>query len=530
MALLTFDQLALATPDGHPLFSGLTLALGRERVGLVGRNGSGKSSLLRLVAQGETPVAGTIATQGRIAMLDQLPPDGAMPVADALGIGDAWAQVARIEAGQGRAADFETVDWSLPARVDSIVADLGLPADIMTRRIGSLSGGEHMRVALARLLLAAPDLILLDEPTNNLDAEGRAAIVTLLSGWKGGALVASHDRALLNHMDRIVELSPASVRIHSGGWDSFAAAREADRARKEEALEQAARAVKTARRDAQNAFEKQARHDRAGQSEARKGSAPKILLGAQKRRAEATAGRLDAAASAQIEAAEQQQRQAQAGVDILTPIRFAVPPTGLAANAMLVEARGVSLTVAGRTLFGPLDLIVRGPERIALTGANGSGKTSLLRLLLGTGAPTQGRITAAHHRMALLDQNLTLLDAPQGDDDSLLATMQRLNPGLNTQDAHAALAAAGFRGRWAARSAASLSGGERMRLALACLFARPDPPQMMLLDEPTNHLDMEATLLLETALADYDGALLCVSHDTTFRDAIGLKRVVHLGG
>lgn len=207
-----------------------------------------------------------------------------------------------------------------------------------------------------------------------------------------------------------------------------------------------------------------------------------------------------------------------------------MPSTGLAANMMLLEARGVSLTVGARHIFGPLDLIVRGPERIALTGANGSGKTSLLSLILGIRTPTHGSITAAHHRMALLDQHMSLLDTPRDTDDSLLATMQRLNPGMATQEAHAALAAAGFRARWGERSCASLSGGERMRLALACLFAGANPPQMLLLDEPTNHLDMEATALLESALADFDGALICVSHDATFREAIGLTRAVDLGG
>lgn len=530
MAFITFDHVALATPDGRPLFSNLTLSLGSERIGLVGRNGSGKSSLLTLVASGQTPADGKISVTGKVALLRQLSPDDAISVPDALGISEEWARLMRIEAGQGSAADFNLADWDLATRVDTLLTGLGLPTDIMGRTIGTLSGGERTRVALAELLVGAPDIILLDEPTNNLDDDGRAAISALLVNWKGGALIASHDRALLDRMDRIVELNPIGVRIHSGGWDSFAAARQADRLRKADALEQASRSVKSARREAQSALEKQARRDRAGKAEATKGSAPKILLGAQKRRAEATAGRLHASGAAEVDTAETQQRHAQAEVDILTPLRFSVPPTGLAANMMLLEARGVSLTVGARHIFGPLDLIVRGPERIALTGANGSGKTSLLRLLLGIGAPTHGSITAAHHRMAMLDQHMSLLDTPQDTDDSLLATMQRLNPGMATQEAHAALAAAGFRARWGQRSCASLSGGERMRLALACLFAGANPPQMLLLDEPTNHLDMEATALLESALADYDGALICVSHDATFREAIGLTRAVHLGG
>ncbi len=528
MTLLTLDRVSLVAPDGRPLFSDLSLSLGTERVGLVGRNGSGKSSLLNLIADGGVPSEGTIQRGGKMALLSQLPPDDATPVPVVLGIGEAWARLDRIGRGVGSETDFDEADWSLAARVDALLTELGLPAAIMERRIGTLSGGERTRVMLAKLLIGAPDMILLDEPTNNLDADGRAAIAALLERWKGGALVASHDRELLNRMDRIVELTPIGCRIFGGGWNAFVAAREASRDRAAAELERTSRAVKQAERAKQTASEKQARRDRVGKAFAASGSAPKILLGAQKRRAEATAGRASKLGDALVDEALEARAEAARAMEIVTPIRFAVPPSGLSSNHILVEAHDLVYAVEGRTLFGPISFTIKGPERIALTGRNGSGKTSLTRLILGQAQPQAGSINADQPRIALLDQHMSLLDAGPSADASLIATMQRLNPALSAHDARAALASAGFRGSWGEREVHSLSGGERVRFALACLFARPAPPQLLILDEPTNHLDIEATELLEAALTAYDGAILCVSHDTAFREAIGLRREIGL--
>ncbi len=528
MTLLTLDHVALATPDGRPLFSGLSLSLDDGRTGLVGRNGSGKSSLLHAIAKGTPPAQGTIRTGGRVALLRQLSPGDSLRVADALGIGEAMARLQRIEAGTASDEDHDRADWALGARVEARLAEFGLPDDILGRRVGTLSGGERTRVSLLGLLLGEPDLILLDEPTNNLDAEGRAAIAALLDGWSGGALVASHDRALLERMDRIVELTPVGCTIFTGGWSAFAAAREAARSRAADELDRSERELRQAERARQAEREKQARRDRTGKAAAAKGIDPKILLGAQKRRAEVTAGRYRQQGDALVDAARAARAGAARAVEVVTPLRFDLPPSGLPTQHRLVEARGLSLAFGNRRLFGPLDFTITGPERIALSGPNGAGKSSLIRLLLGALQPTSGTVRVMTGRIALLDQHLALLDPPPGAAGDMLAAMQRLNPGMSGHDAHAALAAAGFRNTWAARETASLSGGERMRLALACLFAGASPPQLLLLDEPTNHLDLEATELLEAALCAYDGAILCVSHDPAFRQAIGLDRTIAL--
>ena len=247
-------------------------------------------------------------------------------------------------------------------------------------------------------------------------------------------------------------------------------------------------------------------------------------LHAQQQRAEKTGARTLAVGEDLARTTQEALRDAESRVERVVPVHIELGSCGLSSRHVLVDASGVACDFGPRRLFGPLDIHIRGPERIALVGANGSGKTSLIHLLTGAAEPATGQIEADRDRIAVLDQHLALL----GDDETLIAAMRRHNPALDRQEAHAALARFGFRGHWADRLAGALSGGEKVRLALACLFARPDPPQLLILDEPTNHLDIDAIELLEKALRDYDGAILCVSHDEAFCRAIALEREICL--
>ncbi|PEQ14203.1 hypothetical protein B2G71_00925 [Novosphingobium sp. PC22D] len=525
MTLLTLDRVACAAPDGTLLFSDLTVSLGRERLGLVGRNGSGKSTLLRAIA-GEHPLAaGSIAGNARIAMLRQLPRARDATVADALGVAEDLARLDRIEAGAPRDDDLDRADWTLASRLDAASASAGLAAIDPARPLATLSGGERTRMMLAGMLLEDPEVLLLDEPTNNLDAAGREAVAALLAGWNGAAVVASHDRALLSDMDAIVELTRVGVHRVGGGWEAFAERREAERERAARALDRGEQALARARREKQRETEKQAHREAKGRRVAASRSEPKILLGARKRRAEATAGRIETKGGESVARAEEDLADARGRVEVLDPIRIALPPSGLSANRVLVEARAITCERGARRLFGPIDVTVRGPARIAIAGPNGSGKTSLVRILVGEEAPTSGDVRREPGRIALLDQELALL----GSGGTVLESLRRLAPELDANQARAALAAYGFRNAWAEREVASLSGGERVRLALAGLFSRAEPPQLLVLDEPSNHLDVAALEMLEAALRGYDGAIVCVSHDAGFIASLAPTETIVLG-
>jgi ATPase subunit of ABC transporter with duplicated ATPase domains len=501
-AFLTLDSISLATPDGRPLFDGLTLALGRERTAVVGRNGCGKSTLLRVIAGEIEPAGGSVQRAGSIGVLAQLS-DDRLTVAEALGVAGDLACLQRIESGNGTLDDATEADWTLEPRLDAALLETGLPALPRDCRLATLSGGERTRVALARLLIEAPDLLLLDEPTNNLDTNGREAVAQLLERWRGGVIVASHDRALLEQVDRIVELAPVGVTIFGGAWSAFADARDAARSRAEAELDRASDALRNAERAAQTARENKARRDKAGRASRAKGGEPRITLNAEKQHAENSGAR----------------------VEVLTPLAIELPKTGLPGSRQLVVFKDVVIAHGARRLFGPLSFEIRGPERIAIAGANGAGKTTLLHLIAGNLEASAGDSRRLTDRVAVLDQHVGLLD-PAG---TILDNLRRLNPDLSDNEARAALARFAFRNKAALQIAGTLSGGERLRAGLACVFARREPPfLLLLLDEPTNHLDLTSIEVLEAALSGFDGALVAVSHDQSFLQAIGVEREIRL--
>jgi ATPase subunit of ABC transporter with duplicated ATPase domains len=522
-AFLSLDSISLATPDGRPLFDGLTLAIGRERTGLVGRNGCGKSTLLRAIAGDVEPAGGSVRRAGSVGTLAQIA-DDRLTVAQALGVASRIARLHRLERGEGSLDDAADADWTLPTRLAAAMAETGLPALAPHRRLASLSGGERTRIALARLLIEAPDVLLLDEPTNNLDADGREAVAGLIARWRGGVVVASHDRALLEHVDRIVELSTIGVTIFGGAWPEFATAREADRARAQAELGRAADALRNAERAVQEAKEKKARRDKGGRARRAKGSDSRMFLDSEKQRAEISGAREGHIAERLIGDRTDALEQARAGVEVLTPISIDLPKTGLPGSRELIAFKEVVVAHDARRLFSPLSFAVRGAERIAIGGANGSGKTTLLGLIAGRIELTAGNINRLTDRIAMLDQHVGLLDASA----SILDNLRRLNPDLSDNEARAALARFAFRNKAALQIAGTLSGGERLRAGLACVFARPKPPLLLLLDEPTNHLDLASIEVLERALLGFDGALIVVSHDRRFLQAIGVKREIRL--
>ena len=519
-AFATLDRVSADTPDGVRLFDNLSLAFGRERTGLIGRNGVGKSTLLRLIAGSQSPAEGVVARIGTIAALDQRhEPEAHERVAHTLGVGDGVAVLDQVLAGQGTPDDLAEADWTLTERIDDALAQVGLAGLSLDRLSSSLSGGELTRLRLARLLIAAPDLLLLDEPTNHLDGDARQIVAEVLRRWKGGAVVVSHDRDLLRRMDRIVELSSLGAAVYGGNYDLYADRKATEQAAADRALASAERDVDRVARESQKAVERKARRDKAGRTFAAKGSEPRILLGAMAERAELSSAREGQLAERRAEEAEVALIEAQDRVERVRTLSIAMPPMGLASGrTVLAMAGAVWDTPDGRRVVGPIDLMLTGPRRVAVVGPNGAGKTTLLRLAVGLLAPTSGAVDRPV-KAALLDQETSLLHGGE----TLVEAFRRLNPEATSNAARAALARFMFRNTAGDKKVETLSGGERLRAGLACVIGGERPAQLLVLDEPTNHLDLAAITAVEAALRAYDGALLMVSHDPAFLDAIGIE-------
>jgi len=525
---ITLDGLSYQTPDGRLLFENLSFAIGPGRTGLVGRNGVGKTTLLRLILDERAPMSGAIAVNGRIGVLRQtLVPDEVESVAARMGLDEALARLARIERGDGSENDLSEADWLLESRIAEALARVGMVGLDLSRSVASLSGGELTRVSLAGLLAQEADVLLLDEPTNNLDVATRGVVREIVRGWKGLVLAVSHDRALLREMDRIVELTTLGAEHYGGNYDVYAARKALDEQAAARDLAVAQRNAATVERDIQTARETKAKRDASGRRNAARGGTPRIVLGAMEDRAEGSSGRGNRLAEKKRDAAAEELARAGARVERLKVLRFDMPMSQLAAGKTVLVFDDVSFGWPGAaaSILSETSLRLVGPERVAVTGANGSGKTTLLRLAAGELVPDRGTI-ARGVPAVLLDQQTALLH----DEETLVEAFLRLNPKAAANTARAALARFLFRNIAADKRVANLSGGERLRAAMACTLMAATPPQLLILDEPTNHLDLDSLGAVEAALAGYDGALLVVSHDVDFLDAIGITRTIELQG
>lgn len=523
-ATITLSRLSWSTPDGTALFTDLDLVFRAERTGLVGGNGTGKTTLLNLIHGALPPRAGSVHAPVTIGMLQQetaAHPDET--IAGLFGVAPALALLERAQNGHAGIDELARADWSLPARIEAALLRCGLAPDPQVP-LDTLSGGQRTRAGLAALIFQAPDFLLLDEPTNNLDHAGRQSVIDLLRGWRGGAIVVSHDRDLLEGMDAIVEITALGVTRYGGGYSAFREQKALALQAARDDLAHAEKARAEAAQRARQAAERKARKDSAGHKARAKGGQPKILMDFAKGRAEASGGANARLRDARRDAADEALTQARARVAVLEPLRMDIPATGLPANRQVLRLDGVT---GGHDPVQPviagLSLSLTGPERLAITGPNGSGKTTLLALITGALAPLKGTV-ALSVPCALLDQHVSLLNPAM----TLRENYRLLNPDADENQCRAALARFRFRADDALRQVSALSGGQRLRAGLACTLGRPVPPALLLLDEPTNHLDLDATEALEAALLAYDGALVVVSHDPAFLSRLRLDRQLEL--
>ncbi|MGI5221002.1 ABC-F family ATP-binding cassette domain-containing protein [Nocardia sp. CA-290969] len=528
-SFIVCSNLSFAWPDDTPVFTDLSFTVPAGRTGLVAPNGAGKSTLLRLIAGDLRTASGSVTVDGLLGYLPQtLPLTGDITVAELLGIAPVLAALAAVESGDTAEEHFTTIgsDWDIEERTRAQLDRLGVGDVELTRRLHTLSGGQVVSLGLVAQLLRRPDVLLLDEPTNNLDLDARHRLYDLLGDWNGCLLLVSHDRALLDRMDRIAELHAGEINYHGGNFTEYEQAVRAAREVAEKNIRSAEQEVKREKRELQQARERAAR--RASNAARTLGNAglPKIFAGTMKRNAQESAGRADGTHSARVDAARTRLDRAERELREDHKITLQLPDTHVPAGRTVFLGEQIRYRVGDREIFAGdgVDLAIRGPERIALTGPNGAGKSTFLRILHGELTAGSGEITRADGRVAYLSQRLDLLDPQRSVAENLAA----FAPELPAAQRMNLLARFLFRGSRVHLRVGALSGGERLRATLACiLFAEP-APQLLLLDEPTNNLDLVSVGQLENALNAYEGAFVVVSHDERFLGEIGVQRWLRL--
>ncbi|MEU6266917.1 ribosomal protection-like ABC-F family protein [Saccharopolyspora shandongensis] len=526
---IVVSGLSFSWPDDTPVFAGLSFTIPGGRTGFVAPNGAGKSTLLKLIAGRLRPEAGSATVDGVLGYLPQdLPLTGERTVADVLEITEVLRALAAVESGDVDEQHFTTIgtDWDVEERTRAQLDRLGLGEIGLDRRLDTLSGGQIVSLGLAAQLLKRPDVLLLDEPTNNLDLDARRKLYDVLDDWHGCLLVVSHDRALLDRMDRIAELESGEINFYGGNFTDYEQAVQAAREAAEKNIRNAEQEVKREKREMQQARERAARRASNAQRNLGNAGLPKIFAGTMKRNAQESAAKADGTHAARLSAAKDRLDQAERTLREEQKISLELPQTAVPAGRTLFLGEGLRVRHDDRALFAGdgIDLAIRGPERIALTGPNGVGKSTLLRIINGDLEPGSGDVRRADGRIAYLSQRLDLLD----DDRTIAENLTAFAPAMPPSQRMNLLARFLFRDSRVHLPVGVLSGGERLRATLACiLFAEP-APQLLLLDEPTNNLDLVSAGQLESALNAFRGAFVVVSHDERFLGEIRVDRWLRL--
>ncbi|WP_017602754.1 ABC-F family ATP-binding cassette domain-containing protein [Nocardiopsis alkaliphila] len=521
---VTCSDLTFRWPDGTTLFDGLSMSVARGRTGLVGANGSGKSTLLRLIAGLSHPAQGSVTVHGRLAYLPQdITLETEARVDQALGIADERAALHAIESGDASETNFDIIgdDWDVEERALATLGTLGLDTIGLDRSVGELSGGQAVLLRLAALLMERPDVLLLDEPTNNLDLFARRRLYEAVESWRWGALiVVSHDLELLERVDRTAELRKGEVTWYGGGWSAYQEALGVQQEAARRTLRAAESDLRKQKKEMEATRIRLARRQRQSKKLDAQGGIPKIVANAHKKAAQVSAGKLKGLHQDRLQEAQERKEEAADAVRQDTQIRVELPHTVVPGGRDVARLSGLRLYHGRLT---DADLLVRGPERIALVGRNGAGKTSLLRTLVGDLEPLEGEAKALVP-LRFLPQRLDLLDEAR----SVVDNVARAAPQVSAQHVRAQLAKFLFRGSRADRPAGTLSGGERFRASLAMTMLATPAPQLLVLDEPTNNLDVSSVRQLVGALSSYEGALMVASHDLPFLEAIGITRWLFL--
>ena len=470
-----------------------------EKVGLVGPNGAGKSTLFRLITKQEEPDEGNVLTDRGVTIgffsQDVGEMSGHSAVAEVMNgagaVSEVASELAELEAAMADPERMDELDsiierfgevqsrfedlggYALDGKAREVLHGLGFSQEMMDGDVGRLSGGWKMRVALARILLMKPDVMLLDEPSNHLDLESLIWLEQFLSGYDGALLMTSHDRAFMNRIiNKVIEIDGGNLTTYSGDYEFYEEQRALNEKHQQAQFERQ-QAMLAKEINFIERFKARASHAAQVQSRVKK---------------------LD-----KIDRVEPPKRRQAMSFE------FAPAPRS---GDVVVNIQGVDKRYGSRTIYDGLDLMIRRRERCCIMGVNGAGKSTLLKLVTGTTEPDAGTVTIgsnvkvgyfAQHAMDLLDGDKTIFE-----------TLEYAFPQANQGALRSLAGGFGFSGDEVEKSCRVLSGGEKARLVMALMLF--DPPNFLVLDEPTNHLDMATKEMLITALADYDGTMLFVSH------------------
>ncbi len=523
--------ISYAHPGRDKLFENLSFTLHRgEKASLVGDNGTGKSTLLRILS-GQLPCPeGEFSVGGSLYMVPQhFGQYDRTTAARAAGIGSKLDALHAILSGDPAQKNYDLLgdDWDIGERFRHALDHWGVGWIGPDTPLGRLSGGEKTRVFLAGMTLQRPAIVLMDEPTNHLDRPAREKLCRWLAGTGAAVLAVSHDRELLEAVDLTYELNPQELRRYGGNYTFYRQQKEAETGAVRHRIAEREKELRAVRRTAAQAMERKQRQDVRGERKSEKAGTPRIMMDTLRDSAEKSGSRIREKHARKMEETQADLRELRGRLDPDRRLKIGWGPSDMHRGKTLVAGKSVNFAyIAGENLWKkPIDFRIGSGERVAVRGPNGSGKTTFVELLTRRLRPSEGEIDGPEFRFVRLDQDYSIVEPER----SVLGQVERYN--LRNLPEHALrteLHRFLFPSDAWDKPCGALSGGEKMRLALCCLFVSDDAPQMLVLDEPTNNLDLRSMEILTRAVRDYRGTVLAITHDPAFAEEVGIDRFIDM--
>ena len=529
--MIILQNISYIHPNRDLLFSSINLTVNRyQKIAMAGNNGAGKSTLLNIIAGALQPSGGHLSVDVKPYHIPQVFGQyNHLTVGQALKVDKKLTALKEILNGNASEGNFEALedDWSIEERCTEALAHWGLNELDLNEPMASLSGGQKTKVFLAGIGIHQPELVLMDEPSNHLDISARELLYGFIQHTKVTLVIVSHDRKLLNLLNTICELSRNGIKVYGGNYDFYLNQKQTELNALSQNIHSKERELKAAREKERETAEKQQKLDARGKGKQEKAGVARIMMNTMRNKAENSTSKMKGIHEEKIGGITQELRELRTGRPDIDKMKLGFDDSVLHKGKVLFTAEGINYSYGTKPLWKEaLSFQIISGERILLKGDNGSGKTTLIKMITGAIAPSEGKVSSNIAKAVYIDQDYSLIDNRL----TVYEQAQKFNvSGLEEHDIKMRLNRFLFgRDTWD-KQCNALSGGERMRLMLCCLTIDSRSPDIIILDEPTNNLDIQNIEILTSAVNDYKGALVVVSHDETFIEQMNMDKEIHLG-
>jgi ATPase subunit of ABC transporter with duplicated ATPase domains len=516
--MLILHDITYIHPNRDLLFAGIDLVINKnDKIALIGNNGTGKSTLLKLLTGNLQPASGVVKTGSKPYFVPQIFGQyNELTIAEALQIADKLNALQQILDGNVTDENMALLndDWTIEERCHDAFIHWRLTDIDLSQKMGTLSGGQKTKVFLAGIAIHRPGIVLLDEPSNHLDTAGRDLLYNYIRSTNNTLVVVSHDRTLLNLLNTVCELSKRGITIYGGNYDFYAEQKMLESEALNLDVRSKEKALRKAKETERESIERQQKLDARGKKKQEKAGVPTIMMKTLKNSAEKSTSKMKGVHAEKTGSIAQELSLLRTRLPDIDKMKMDFDNSALHKGKALITTRDLNFGYGNQQLWNPaLNFQITSGERLVIKGANGSGKTTLIKMLLGQLEPQFGTIERAGTKAIYIDQDYSLINNKL----SVYEQAEEYNSGmLQEHDIKIRLNRFLFTREYWDKPCSALSGGEKMRLMLCSLTISNHAPDMIILDEPTNNLDIQNIEILTAAINDYLGTLIVVSHDEYF--------------